>query len=309
MRKVLMTVLCFAPPAAWADYRGEVSFGYITGDISVSESSLDYTPPPSSDPDPPPTSSPPTGSPPVEPSSFDRSSSDEDYSGWQVAGEIFFEPVDTSLGPRLLAPFMDRASSVGGAYSTIETDDTDIETETWQLFTRVVINGGWVLEGGFGQTDIDAGIFDEDVDLYRAAVAYYLAQYTQLRVGFDTEDFDGIDYDTWSIDVTHVQQLENGMTWQAQLLYADVRGDADFGDDDGSDIAVNISWFFNDAFGVGANFMTADRDSSGDTDSWEVWTNYFPTDKISLSLSYFDEDNDDFDAQNDGVVFEAKYRF
>ena len=99
------------------------------------------------------------------------------------------------------------------------------------------------------------------------------------------------------------------MTWHANLLYGHVRGDAAIGDDDGADIEARFSWFFNDRFGAGADYVMNDRDQSGDTDGWQVWTNYFPTDKISLSLSYFSEDNDDFDAENDGVVFEARYRY
>ncbi len=300
MRRLMVLALSLAAHAAWgAEYRSELSFGYLAGDISVSGSSTPgYTPPPVGEP---------TETPPIEPPPVSSTSADDDYSGWQVGGEVFFAPVDTSHGPRRLAPFMDRASSVGGRYSELETDDSDVETESWEAFTRIVVNN-WVLEGAFGQSEVDSGGADEDVDLYRAALGYYVAQYTQVRLGYDNEDVDSVDYERWAVDVTHVQQLESGMTWQAKLLYGDVQGDLAIGDDDGSDIEAEFSWFFNEAFGVGANYRLAKRDASGDTDAWNLWTNYFPTDKISLSLSYFSEENDDIDAENEGVVFEAKYR-
>ena len=291
-----------APALGHADYRGEVGIEFVTGSVESGYRIPDYTPPP--------TGEPPT-EPPTEPPSTPGETTfiDDDYSGWEVNGQLFFEPVDTSKGPFQLAEFLDRASSVSGRYGMTEIDDSDVETEYWDVLVRAVVSGALVLEAGYGQSEIDAGLVDTDGDLYHVAVGYYVATNTQVRLSYDEEDLDGLDYERVSIDVEHVQQLENGMTWQGSLLWGDVSGDGIAGGDDGSDLEVGLSLFFNDNFGVGVDWQLSDRDFSGDSDFYALWANYFPTDKISLELAYYSDENDDFDAESDGVVFEAKYRF
>jgi hypothetical protein len=292
----------------FADYRGEVNIEYLTGSAETASGYVvpDYTPPVG--PVDPPTTGTPPALPPIspEPGTY----SDDDYDGWAISGTYYLQPVDTSLGPLRLAPFLSKASSIGGKYGEIETDRSDIETKFWEVETRLVINQAWVLEAGFGAAEIDTVIATNDVDIYRVAAGYYVADTTQLRVAYDVMDEDTVDADRWSIDIQHVQQLENGMTWSANVLYGLVAGDTRIGrDDDGSDIEIALSWFFSHNLGVGANLDIRDRDVTGDVDYYQYWASYFPTDKISLELSYYDEDNNDLNVSSDGFVFEAKYRF
>ncbi|MCR9262301.1 MAG: putative porin [Pseudomonadaceae bacterium] len=305
MKKIVMFLLTVLfSSQLYADYRGELGIDYTSGSVGVgsSYSVPDYTPP-TGPTDP--------GAPPIEPPPPEfYEGGDDDFSGWTVSGQYFLEPVDTSQGPLQLAEFLSRASSVGGRYGQLETDDTDIETDMWQVFTRLIVGESLVVEASYGQSDIDTTLGSVDVDMYTVAGGYYVAETTQVRLGYDVEEQQLYDFERWLIDITHVQQMENGMSWQAHALIATVTGDADFGrDDDGSDLELAFKWFFNHNFGIGADYQMSDRDVTGDTDAYQLWASYFPTDKISVTLSYYDEENDEFDVDSDGVVFEAKYRF
>lgn len=305
--RTLTLLICFGwlVPAS-ADYRSEINLGFVWGNIDSGYNTgyivPDYTPPANTDT---PTNSP--IDPPVGP--IDVASIDEDYSGWNVDGQWFFAPVDTSLGPQQLAEFMSRASSIGGAYSSLEGDDSNFEIETWQVYTHITLGEAWVATAAFGSADATQSRDENDIDLYHVALGYYIAQYTRLRTGYNRENGDNIEYDRWSIDVNHVQQLENGMTWQASVLYGSLRGKSEIGqDDDGSDIEINMSWYFNDQFGVGADYDIHARDATGDTDRYSLWANYFVSEKISLKLSHNSEENDDFNVDSSNIMFEAKYR-
>lgn len=308
-RKALLAVVAVAASATvLADYRGELKINYISGETDIGGYSIpDYTPPPTGGPDPDP------GTPPLTPPpSAEVPGTEEDYDGFSVAGEVFFEPVDTSRGPTKLAPFMSRASSVGGEYGRLETD-SGIESDIWSLFTRVFVSDRFVLEAAFGGVDADSNASEGDVDVYTAALGYYVAEYTQLKLGYDNIDNDLAEADRYRIDVEFVRQLDNGMTFQGKALVGLVNEDNTvFGNNDGTDIELEASWFFNHGFGVGGEFAWQNRDDGGERDGFNLWANYFPTDKISLELSYYQEDFDlgsGVDLETDGFEFEASYRF
>lgn len=304
MQRILLTITLLAGAmGAVADYRGEAGIQYLRGSLDGSGSYdvPDYEPP-VGEPGEPISETPPGSIPSV-------SIGDDDYDGWMVSGRYYLQSVDSSNGPLKLAPFISRASSIGGSYGSIEYDDSGLENDFWDVFARLVING-WVVEAQIGGEDLDSDFGDDQVDVYAAALGYYVAENTEVKVGFDTQDQDLEDYDRWTLNIEHVQRLSNGMTWQARGLYGFVNGDHDaLSDVDGFDVEVDVSWFFSDAWSIGADYALRDRDDRGDTDYYRLWANWFATEKISLELSYFSEENDDFDIDSDGMVFEANYRF
>jgi len=272
---LLMVFACFAVPAQ-ADFRGELHASYKDGTAELSSSE----------------------SPGL--------SDDDDFTGYEIGGEVFLEPVDTSKGPLALADFLDRASSAAFEYGEFELDESDLETEFWTIDGRLVLNS-LVIEAAFGNEETDG---DAETDLLAGALGYYVLQNTQVRLSYTEADADFIDSERWAIDVRHVQELSNGMTYELEALYGDVSGDLAFGggDDDGSDLLINAAWFFNYAFGVGIDWGLQERDQSGDTDLLDIWANYFPTEKIELTLTWFSQENDDFGFEEDGVEFEFLYR-
>ena len=76
----------------------------------------------------------------------------------------------------------------------------------------------------------------------------------------------------------------------------------------GTDLELDLSWYFSDQLGVGVEYAAKDRGDAGDIDYHKVWANYFPSDKWSVELSYFSEDHDGRNLESDGILLEAKYR-
>ncbi|MEQ9451656.1 MAG: putative porin [Pseudomonadales bacterium] len=308
-RMALFCVAAAVSVQAHADYQCDVGISWLSGSIDMGGGSYyvppgEYVPPETDDPEPPV-----GGEMPTIPTTPPASSGDEDYDGWAVTGRYYFAPVDTSHGPIDLAPFITRSSSVGGQYGRLETDETDLETSFWDADVRLVIASRWVLEAELGGREVDELGADTDIDLYRAAVGYYVGETTEVKVSVDREDADFEDYDRWSVQVNHVTTFENGMTWQARALLGNVTGDHDLWRDvDGTDIEIDMSFYFNSRLGVGAKYSAKDRGDAGDIDAHELWANYFVTDKLSLALSYYSEDHDGRDLESDGIVFAAKYK-
>lgn len=290
-------------PVAAADFHLEGGIEVLSGEISLGDvyTPPSYTPPTGTgNPDP---GFPPTGTPTTPPPTAESSTQAEDYDGWAVSGTWYVGGVDTSRGPLRLAPFMSRASSIGGRVGEIETD-SGIDADFYLLDTRWVLGNGVIIEADYGQADGSGG----DADIARVAGGYYFADTSAVRLGYDSDDDDFADYERWSVDVTHVQTMENGMTWSLSALFGFVTGDTAFNeDDDGNDLQLAGSFFPRDNFGVGFELAFSERDATGDVDAYELWADYFVTEKISLTLSYRDEDGDV--AENDALNFEARYRF
>lgn len=314
---VLTAALAAPPVQAAASFRSDFGLSYADGELCLASGGYsppeDYTPPPTGTPappvaDPPTVTPPPTGG-PIESPGFAGSDCVDDFDGFEVSGQVFLGEVDPGRGPYRLAPFLARASSVGGSYGRFETDASGVDVDRWSLFARLVTDRGWVFEGAYETSEFDGTGFDTDLDEYRVAGGYYLAQDTQLRLSYSNDDADFADSERWAIDVTHVQQLENGMTWSLHALYGFVTGDAGPFDDDGNDILLSGQWFFRDDIGVGVDFELIDRDATGDLFAWEIFGNWFVTEKVSLNLSYRAEDFDDLDADTKALEFEARYRF
>ena len=299
----LLTCAVALPQAASADFHFEGGLEVLSGEIRLGDVySPDYTPPPTGSPDP---GFPPTGTPPptAPPPTSELSTEAEDYDGWAVSGTWYVGGVDTSRGPLRLAPFMSRASSIGGRIGEIETD-SGVDADFYLLDTRWVLGNGVIIEADYGQADGGGG----DADIARVAGGYYFADTSAVRLGYDSDDDDLADYERWTVDVTHVQTMENGMTWSLSALFGFVTGDTAFGEgDDGNDLQLAGSFFPRDNFGFGFEVAFAERDATGDVDAYELWADYFVTEKISLTLSYRDEDGDV--VENDALNFEARYRF
>lgn len=306
----LATGLLLVSQAALAqDYRADAGASFTSGEICLGNS--EYRPPDDYmiPVDPPPTGTPaeppPTGlpTPPIlEPTS--TAGCVEDYDGFRVSGSMFLGAVDTSLGPLALAPFLSRASSIGGAYGKYEASDSDTDIDSWEIGGRFVTRQGIVFEAGYGSSEFDGDFNAIDLDTWNVAGGYYLGQNTQLRLGYDDEDADAFESERWAVDITHVQQLENGMAWSLNVLYGWVTGD-----DDGSDVLVAGEWFFRNDLSLGADVEMEERDIVGDLLAWSVHGTWFVTEKISVHLAWRNEDFDALDADADAFELEARYRF
>lgn len=298
----LMLALAVAAGSGAADgYQFEGGIEYVSGKVSAGDGYTvpDYTPPPVGDPGSPP----PTGTPEPEPPVSGTQFGSSDYDGWVLSGTWYVGGVDTSRGPLRLAPFVSRANSIGGEYGQIDLDN-GADADFWFVDSRWVLPNGVIIEADYGRRE--AG--DADADVARVAGGYYFGDTSAVRLGYDVDDDDFSELERWSIDITHVQTLENGTTFSVGALIGLVTGEDGLGrDDDGSDVLLTASYFPQDNFGFGLETSFSERDASGDVNAWELWADYFVTEKISLTLSYRDEDGDV--AEGDTLSFEARYRF
>lgn len=308
------TLLLAAQVASADSFRSEVGASFVSGEACVGGSGytppeeymIPTDPPPTGTPaDPPVTGTPPPALPPTE----SLSGCVEDFDGFAVSGGFFLGAVDTSRGPLALAPFLSRASSLEAGYGRFEASDSDTDIDRWNLGGRFVIAEGLVLEASYEESEFDGDFNAIDVERARLGAGYYLGQDSQLMLSYTDEDADFAESERWAIDITHVQHLENGMTWSVNALYGWVTGDSVGADNDGSDILLAGEWFFRDDISVGADLEFVDRDLTGDLFAWTVQGTWFVTEKISLNLAYRNEDFDQLDADADAVEFEARYRF
>ncbi|MCR9276708.1 MAG: putative porin [Pseudomonadaceae bacterium] len=282
-------------------YQFEGGIEYVSGEVSVGDgySPPDYTPPPVGDPG----FTPPTGTPEPEPPVSGTQFGPSDYDGWVLSGTWYVGGVDTTRGPLRLAPFVSRANSIGAEIGQIDLDSGG-DADFWFVDSRWVLPNGIILEADYGQREAGSA----DADVARIAGGYYFGDTSAVRVGYDTDDDDFSELERWSIDITHVQTLENGTTFSVGALIGLVTGEDGLGrDDDGSDVVLTASYFPQDNFGFGLEALFSERDASGDANAWELWADYFVTEKISLTLAYRDEDGDI--AEGDTLSFEARYRF
>lgn len=302
-----VTLSCVAAPALADCYQSEWSLGYLNGESSVGGYSIpDYTPPSGPDPLPPTTG----GSPGLgEPITFPETSlgSDEDYDGFAIGGEVFFSPVSCDGVPLKEAAFLGRASSVGGAYAQLDSD-SNVDLDSWNLFTRVVVNS-WVFEGDVVSTSIDDDFVDSDVDSFRVAVGRYLGDRSQVLFAYEETEIEELDAERLSASIKTVVALENGMSYTIDALVGLVQQDGFAGsDDDGFDVLFSADWYFNNQFSVGAELEFADRDSVGSLFNYSLNSTYFFTDRISLALTYRDTDDDALAVFGDQLALEFTYR-
>src|SRR5262249_1203555 len=72
-------------------------------------------------------------------------------------------------------------------------------------------------------------------------------------------------------------------------------------DVDGTDIAIDGTWYFNDNFGVSASVSHIDLNNAGPNDNWTTWgvgAEYrFSDSPISVNIAYHDSDTDPDDVQ------------
>ncbi|MEM1433163.1 MAG: putative porin [Pseudomonadota bacterium] len=308
--RTLMTAvsLCCVTAPAMADcYRSEWGLGYVAGESSAGGYSVpDYTPPSGTTPLPPTTGGSPGSSDPIT-LSESSSSSEEDYDGFAVSGEVFFSPVSCDGVPLKEAAFLSQASSIGGSLAQLDTD-AGADLEVWNLFTRIVASS-WVFEGDVSSTRIDDDFVDSDADSLRIAIGRYFGGASQVLLAFEESEAEGLDVERLSAGVKTVVSLENGMSYTVDALVGVVRQDGFAGsDDDRYDLQLAGDWYFNNQLSIGAELEFADRDSTGSLFSYSLNSTYFVTERIAVALTYRDTDDDALAITGDQLTLEISYR-
>ena len=221
-----------------------------------------------------------------------------DYDVMGVAGRYNFESVDTSKGPHAEAAFLDKSSSVGFGYNSLEPDVAGADdVDSFDFDVRVVTDTNLIIEAAYEESE--AG--DDESDTFGVGVGTYLNDNTDIVVSYQTTDDDGEDIDQLNVAVHGVNPLTQGATlaYDAALSYVDTD------DDSGHMIELGATYFFNKDLGVG---LSADLTEVGDynTDTVSLDVSYFPQPNVELMAAYFDQGGD---VDADGIMFGAAVRF
>ncbi len=224
--------------------------------------------------------------------------SSADYDVMGVAGRFNFEAVDTSKGPHAEAAFLDKSSSIGFGWTSIEPDVNGADDiDSFDFDVRVVTADNLIVEASYGETDDG----DSESDNFSIGLGTYLDANTDIVASYQSTDDDGADLDQFSVALHGVNPLTQGASlgYDVSLAYLD----AD--QDDGHMLGAGATYYFNKNLGVG---LSAELTEIGDynDNTISLSASYFPQDNIELLVSYFDQGGD---VDVDGILFGASARF
>jgi hypothetical protein len=230
----------------------------------------------------------------------DRESVDYDIFG--IAGEMYFDKVDTSKGPLAEASFLSQSSGVYFSFSSIDFDVKHVDNwDTFGLGGRIVTEDELILLLGYSETD--TGNFNHDTDNLRLGVGTYINPYTDIVVSVEQEsgDHSADDVDSLNVDLHGVAPLQRGESVGYDLTASYIDTD----DDNGYNIGAGATYYPTRVLGLG---LSADITEAGDLDTNTITADisYFPAPNIQLSASWFDQGGD---LDRDGILLGVSARF
>jgi len=209
---------------------------------------------------------------------IDSDAGDADVFG--LAGEVFFEAVDTSGKPLAEAAFLQKASSVSAAYVQADADGFEAST--------AAINIGYYFGDSIfyaGATAIATDIDDETEDDWGVTVGVTPAAGWLVTTTY----FDSVDYEL-NLQSKYVTQLAGETAINFELGYAD-------GGDFDDTVSAGLDYYFNHSLSLGLFTESAEETATG------VRGRYFFNDQFSGEFSYATEDD------VDTIMFGASVRF
>lgn len=242
---------------------------------------------------------------------FDDTETDQ----FGIGGSWYFQPVDTTLGPRSEAAFLDHASdiTIGYQYSEVDDNGIDIDGDKYGISGRYVLGSGIILEAAFQRDEP----IEAEIDTYRLSAGYYLTDTTSLIIDYADADADeGGDTDGWNARVEHFWGFSNGgLKLEGNYGFINV--------DDADDIdlyGLGATWYITQDFGIGASYDNRDFGQL-ESENYSLFAEWFVTRNIAVNLAWNHEEPDDFDdgafldrlndldLEYDAVTLGAKIRF
>jgi len=231
---------------------------------------------------------------------FDDTETDE----FTVGGSFYLKPVDTTLGPRGEAAFLDHASDITLSYTYAEIDDNgiDVDSDSYLISGRYVMDAGFIFEGAYRYYEP----VNAEVDQFRLSAGYYITDTTTIIVDYldsDVDDggnfpdgvADASDTDGWNARVEHFWGFSNdgGLKLEGNYGFINV--------DDGDDVdlwGVGATWYITQNIGIGATYENTDYGVL-ESDDYGLFAEWFITRNIAVNLAYEHREPDDFDLDSD----------
>ena len=224
---------------------------------------------------------------------FDDTETDQ----FSVGGSFYFQPVDTTKGPRAEAAFLDHASDVtlGYTYSEVDDNGIDIDGDKYNVSGRYVTQGGFIFEAGYERDEP----IEAEIDIFRLSAGYYLTENTSLIVDYVDADADeGGDTDGWNARLEHMWHMgDNGGGIKLEGNYGFINVD------DGDDIdlyGLEAIWYINQDIGVGVAYENTDFGQL-ESEDYRLFAEWFITRHLAVNVGYDHQEPDDFD---DGAFLE-----
>ncbi len=212
----------------------------------------------------------------------------DDATTTSLFGEVYFDTVDTSKGPLAEAPFLSKSSGLSLVYTTVE----DVDDDSWTLGGRFVTSSDWIIEATYESMS--------DSNTWGIGAGKYLTDSLDLVVSYNSND--DADLDVFAADLHSVVSLSG----DASIAYSLGVGYLSASDENGYGLHGDLTYYFNNSFGIGASVS---RDSIDDLDitTWSAHADWFITGNLDLALTYTDADL--WIVETSTIMASLSYRF
>jgi hypothetical protein len=217
-----------------------------------------------------------------------------------IQGTVYFNRVDSSKGPYAEAAFLSKASSLFVAYS----DADDLEIDTTAYGTHIVVEDKWIIDVAASDTDAEGST----VKTYTLGGGLYLDDMSTLTLGYTQSDHDLADSDSDAIVLSYkrLAPLSGGSFYNVEtdLAYIDQ-------DDLDETIALDFAadYYLDKHFSAGLilSYIDADAEEGDEAVIYGVRTSFYFSDKLGITFSYAEEDNDLVDFETWSASLNARF--
>lgn len=224
-----------------------------------------------------------------------------DTDGWDLSGTYYFDNVDSSKGPLAEAAFLDRASGISGSFSRLSNDDLGMDLNSHGISGLFVSKQtGWLFGAAFEKADLDQP--DADINTYAIRAGKYIADNSTLSVSYgysEDADYSGSDkLQNYSLDFRHLSSTESGHSYAIAGYLG--KQDSLFNSKD-TLYGGSYTLYLNNNLGFGASMDMIDSDYE-EIFGYSLFASWFVNESIGLSLSYTNEEADEFDFENETLA-------
>ncbi len=236
---------------------------------------------------------------------YDIFNSKEKNTYTSIFAEVYFEQVDTSKGPLAEASFLSKSSGLSIAATTSDEDES---SDSWALDGRYVLNSGYILKAAYDN--------EQELDTWELGFGTYIGDTSDLVVYYANS---GGDLDTYAADFHSFIKLKGssslayslGIAYQSEfrLTIGDGVPSPKGSGDSALSLSGNLTYYFNQNFGLGAGFTKESTDEYGITTPF-AYVDWFVTGSLNLGLLYthyiFDfemEEDEPIDNTDDEYIF------
>ncbi|MCX2983057.1 putative porin [Halieaceae bacterium IMCC14734] len=146
-----------------------------------------------------------------------------DLETYAIGGTFYLAPVDDSMGPKAEAAFLNKSSDIHLGYGRTNLDAgiIDEDGDIWTLGGRFVTGNGIILEADYAASDIDNV---SDTEVFGLGIGYYLNDTSTISLGYVSTEDDKIDFedDIWSVGYKTL--LNDSINLEADFDYSDPKG-------------------------------------------------------------------------------------